>query len=144
MPATAERIRKAFDFLLQRGYTLAVESDAGMAGTIAYRSPLLWISLEWERSNPWLSVTLTRTAPNSFSWPLIDRVLSGKLHPEYPLNSLAEAPVERLATWVRENLDELERHLVAPFRAEFEARLRAADSNARRAREETLRTRRFH
>ena len=45
MPATASRIHEEFDFLLDRGYVLAAESYAGMAGTIAYRSPLLWLSL---------------------------------------------------------------------------------------------------
>ena len=72
-----------------------------------------------------------------------DHEKNAKDHPEYGPNRLPEAPVSQLATFVRENLGKLENQLSPPHRAEFEARLRAEQGNARRELEEFQRTRRF-
>lgn len=143
MFSTTETIHTAFDFLLARGYAVVAESDGAMAGTVAYRSPLLWISLEWERGNPTLSFTLTRTTPNSFAWTLVDRVLNGELHLEFAPNVVPSAPVAELATFLRANLDELERRLSPPECEAFEAHLRAEQGSSRQQLEEFQRNRKF-
>lgn len=114
-----------------------------MAGSVAYRSPTLWISLEWDRGDPWLSFTLTHMTPNSFLWPLVDHVLTGRSHPEYRPGMLPEAPILELAAFVRDNLDELETRVSPPHRTAFEARLRAEQGDARRELEEFRRSRKF-
>ena len=111
MPATAHQIRAAFDSLLSRDYVLAAESDAGMAGTIAYRSPHLWLSFEWDRSDPWLTITFKDVGPNPVMWTEVDRVFGGKAHPEYDPNTLPEAPVPRLLAFVQAVLPALEARL---------------------------------
>jgi hypothetical protein len=132
----SSRIRAEFEFLTSRGYEVAVESDVGMAGTVAYRSPLLWIVFEWDRSDPWLSFTLTGMPPNSISWRAIEYLLNGASAAEHDsltsaFADCAGAPVERLGAFVRANLDELERRLVPPYRAEIVEQLRTMQANMR-------------
>jgi len=114
-----------------------------MAGTVAYRSPLLWLSLEWDRSDPWLSFTISSIGPHAFFWTAVDHLLNGTTHPEYGPNTLPEAPIAQLGAFVRDNLDELERRLSPPHRHEFEARFRAIAAEIRREREAIVRKRRF-
>lgn len=124
MFSTSERIRAEFDFFLARGYTIAAESDVAMAGSVIYRSPLLWIALDWERGDPALSFTLTETTPNSIPWPIVDRVLNGNPHSEFNRGYFLESgvgPISQLSQFARENIDRLENRLRSTSRAEFEA-----------------------
>src|SRR4029077_5816270 len=94
-----------------RGYKLAAESDGGMAGTIAYRSPRLWLSFEWDRSNPWLTFTFTDVGPAAVMWTNVDRALNGHAHSQYGPNTHPEAPIPALVAFLEEMLPELEARL---------------------------------
>jgi len=145
--STSKRIRAEFDFLLARGYTVVAESDAGRVGSIAYRSRLLWIGLDWQDYDDLaLSFTLTGTTPNSIPWPIVDRVLNGNPHLEFNRGYFPESgagPIAQLSQFVRENIDKLENQLRSTSRAEFEARLRQETDAPRAALREYVRTRRF-
>lgn len=132
MTSTGTRIRDAFDYLLRRGYSLAAESDAGMAGTIAYRSALLWLSFEWDRSDPWLTFTFVRVGPEPVLWTDVDQALTKNSHPEYGPSALPEAPIPTLVAFLGATLEALEQELESPASVEFHAAIRRLESSRRR------------
>jgi hypothetical protein len=100
-------IRSAFDFLLERGYSL-IESPGGMGGTVAYRSPALWISIEWDRLWPWMTFTFVRSGPEPLSWTEVNSLL--RTTPDGTNSQLPASPsVQELSAFVKENIQSIER-----------------------------------
>ena len=121
--STADEVREAFDFLVDlHGYRLIVCST-GMGGTVAYRSELLWISLEWDRSAPWLEVAPSRSGIQAFGQATLAWLLSGADFDQFRGESARFASLEELATFVRENLHATEALFRGPQRDISLARL---------------------
>jgi hypothetical protein len=115
--STGDEIRETFAFLTQeRGYRLIADSDAGMGGSLAYRSPELWITVEWDRSDRWLEFSPTRSAVK-VDWDLVDHLLRGAPHYEGAGVPMRTAPVPELAAFVRAHLIEIEARFRGPARA---------------------------
>jgi hypothetical protein len=133
--STADRIREAFAFLVEtHGYRLVADSDGGMGGSITYRSEGLWIAVEWDRGEPWLEFSPTRSSVGRFDWDLVDHVLRGEAFARADVPA-REAPADELAAWLRAHLAEIEAAFAPPRREDTQARLRAVDSERRRLRE---------
>ena len=115
--SVADRIKDALDFLTtERGYRRVAASDAGMAGSVGYRSDALWITAEWDRGEPRLVVTPVGTTVRA-GWEVLDPLLRGAAHYDGPVVAAREAPPAELAAWLRAHLDELEARLHPPRRA---------------------------
>jgi hypothetical protein len=106
--STGDGIRDAFAFLTQeRGYRLIADSDAGMGGSLTYRSSELWIAVEWDRGDPWLEFSPTRSEVK-VDWDLMDHLLRGAPQYEGVGVPVRTAPASELAAFVRAHLDEIE------------------------------------
>src|SRR5690349_2894015 len=93
----SERIREAFAFLVDgHGYRLVSYSGGGMGGSVTYRSDDLWIAVEWDRSDPWLEFSPTRSAVGRFDWDLVDHVLRGAAALEHADVPALDAPPDAL------------------------------------------------
>src|SRR5215212_4897147 len=95
--STSDRIREAFAFLTAaHGYRLVADSDGAMGGSVTYRSDGLWIAVEWDRSEPWLEFSPTRSSLGRVDWELVDHVLRGAEHWERGMDDPARtaAPEE--------------------------------------------------
>jgi hypothetical protein len=135
-PSTADRIRAAFAFLTDGpGYRLIVDSDAGMAGSIAYRSLDLWITAEWDRGDPWLTFSAARSAAGPFGWELVDHLLRSAPHFDSAAVPTAEVPAEQLATWLRPRLAEIETRFRPPAFEQTRTRLLALQAEQWQERE---------
>jgi hypothetical protein len=121
-----ERVRAAFAFLSEppHAYRLIAESDSGMAGSVTYRSDALWITVEWDRGEPWLEFAPTQEPAGRFDWELVDSLLQGAKHTTAPVTGPArEAPAEELAAWLRARLPEIEARFTPAVRTATQARL---------------------
>lgn len=49
MSSLSERVKEAFAFLASKGYAIVSETDEGMGGGVTYRSPDVWIEIDWDR-----------------------------------------------------------------------------------------------
>ena len=114
--STGDNIRDAFAFLTrERGYRLIADSDAGMGGSLTYRSDELWIAVEWDRGDPWLAFSPTRSEVKA-DWDLMDHLLRGAAQYEGAGIPIRTAPVPELAAFIRAHLDEIEARFHGPAR----------------------------
>lgn len=131
-PSIADRIRTAFQFLLETGrYRLIAESE-GMGGEIAYRSPDLWIAIQWDRSLPWIEFSPTHHSFGRFDWILVELLLANADHFEGDALTAEVAEPEALAAWLRPRLAEIEARFTDPILTATNSRL--ADYSRERAR----------
>lgn len=133
MSAFNDRIKTAFGFLPARGYQLVAESGSGpFGGAITYRSPELWVALEWDRGDVHLEFAPTYSWSGRVPWDNVDHLLRDvpRFDREPPL--LRGAEIEELATFTRENLTEIERRFAPEQRAATEAFLSALEQDRRR------------
>ena len=112
MPSLHHAIRAAFDFLLERGYSL-IESPGGMGGTVAYRSPTLWITIEWDRQWSWTTFTFVRSGPEPLSWVEVRSLLGSATDEGKHAGIIVSRPVEELSAFVKEHIERIEQ-LVEP------------------------------
>lgn len=106
MVPSHEQVRTAFDFLLSRGYTFVAEHAVAMAGTIVFRRPHIWLNVEWDRSEPWITFTFTGVGPEPVMWTEVDRALMGHTHPEYGPDN-PTAPLSTLVAFLHTCLPSL-------------------------------------
>jgi hypothetical protein len=126
-------IKAQFAFLLERGFVLTSESDAGFAGSITYRSPDLWIAVEWDRSHPWLRFSPTHSWSEFVEWSVLDHVLRGRTGFECDTTFIQTAPTEVLVAFVQEHLPAiLARFDRSNWPATLEAILRIESDRRRR------------
>jgi hypothetical protein len=124
-PSVFDRIRSSFRFLLETGrYRLVAESE-GMGGAITYRSPELWVAVEWDRSLPWLDFSPTHESVGRFDWTLVDLLLNEAAHYSRDPKEPEVAEPERLADWLRPRLNEIETRFSEPLLPVTNARLGA-------------------
>src|SRR5581483_2378618 len=124
-PSISERIHEAFAFLEARGYRLIAESAEAMGGSINYRSPHLWVAIDWDRSEPWLEFAPTHSSIGRVDWELVDHVLRGAKHWEFGMSPRKTASAEALAAWLRTRIEEIEMRFREPELAATSARLQA-------------------
>jgi hypothetical protein len=131
----ADRIRDAFAWLTEppHAYRIVAESE-GLGGAVTYRSESLWVAVEWDRGEPWLEFSPTRSAVGRFDWELVDHLLRGAAHFGGGGGTASEAPAGALAAWLRPRLGEIEARFRPPALAETNARLLALQSERTRAR----------
>ena len=112
----SERIREAFAFLTEsHGYRLVVVSDAGyMGGTVAYRSDDLWITVAWDRSDPWLEFSPTGLYVK-VNWQCFELLRRGGLREVVGMPA-ACASAPELAAYVHEHIGEIELRFQHPQR----------------------------
>ena len=114
--STGDEIRDAFAFLTrERGYRLIADSDAGMGGSLTYRSAELWIAVEWDRGDPWLEFSPTRSEVK-VDWDVVDHLLRGVPQYEGLGVPVRTASVPELAAFLRAHLDEIEARFRSPAR----------------------------
>ena len=133
MSAFNDRIKSAFAFLVDQGYRLVAESgDGPFGGAITYRSPELWIAIEWDRGDVHLEFAPTESWSGSVPWDNVDHLLRSipRFEREPPL--LRGAEIEELATFTRQHLSEIERRFAREQRAATEAFLSALEQDRRR------------
>ena len=134
--SAAEEIREAFAWLTgpPHAYRLIAESD-GMRGAVTYRSEGLWIAVEWDRGQPWLEFSPTRSAVGRFDWQLVDHLLRGAERYAAGSGVGGEAPAMELAGWLRPRLGEIERRFAPPSLADTHDQLLALQAQRARERE---------
>ena len=121
--STGAAIREAFAFLpAAHGYRLIADSDAGMGGSMTYRSADLWITVSWDRGDHWVEFSPTNIDAK-FDWELIKHLLRGAEHYDGLGVPVHAAPIPELATFVREYLPEIERRFRDPALPQTVARL---------------------
>jgi hypothetical protein len=133
----ADRIREAFGFLTRppHAFRIVAESE-GMGGAVTYRSDALWVAVEWDRGEPWLEFSPTRSSVGRFDWELVDHVLRGAAHYEAGGGAGGEAEAGELAAWLRPRLAEIEARFAPGRLAETNERLLALQAQRARGREE--------
>ena len=121
--STGDAVRDAFAFLQEaHNYRLIVDSDAGMGGSLGYRSPELWITVHWDRDDPWLEFSPT-DIDDRFDWDVVEHLLRGAEHYQGKGVPVRTAPVPELAAFLRQHLAEIERQFRGPERVVTLARL---------------------
>lgn len=136
MSAFNDDLKRAFSFLLQRGYELIVESgDGAFGGAVTYRSTQLWIAIEWDRGDVRLEFAPTNSWLGRVPWDNIDHLLRNVPRFEgEPPPLLRTAPVDELVAFAQTHLTEIERRFAPPERATTEAFLKELQRDrARRA-----------
>ena len=130
--STGDAVRAAFAFLpAEHGYRLMADSDAGLGGSLAYRSPDLWITVHWDRSDPWLEFSPTNLDAR-FDWDLVEHLLRGAECYEGVALPVRTAPAPDLAAFLRQHLPEIERRFQDSARPETLTRLAELQAEQRR------------
>jgi hypothetical protein len=112
--STLQQVCDAFSFLTERGYSIVSEQDEGLFGEIEYRSPEVWVVINWDLRDRTMDLAFASTHRTWFgrvSWDAFDHLLRGaeRFEPEPPF--YRNAPLGELVEFVRRNLREIERRL---------------------------------
>ncbi len=130
--STGDAIREAFAFLpAAHGYRLIADSDAGMGGSLTYRSADLWITVSWDRGDHSVEFSPTNI-DGKFDWELIEHLLRGAERYEGVGVPVRAAPVPELAAFVSQYLPEIERRFRDPALPETLTRLAELQAEQRR------------